>query len=389
MFVKSSMKVLYRLLSIITLLSLSAGAQLPQPPDRPLVRLIYLVPTDQDIDRGSLPIIGQGWDERIRNLAVKTQRLYKKEMKGHGFVDANGEGKTFLLEKDDEGDIVVHKINGKYTVQEYQNSYALYNVDQELFFDTKAPFRGEKDHIYLIFIETDKDSLQAKTIGHVCGIGMALHHQSPPPPYTHTPPTGLFGIAKVPLNEACITDDRIFDNYDTVIQHELGHAFGLQHDYRNDEYIMSYGSVLAGTWHDYGTKLSKCAAEWLNHHRAFNDAQGDLNSDTTFLNNAKTLGVIDRDGVGSVQLIRHDVTRVGDVSLVDCHSSNSRTTQNIVATFDPTSFSATINGQNINITMSSDIRLQAIDKYGNITRLDTTLDDLLALKAVVLSPKGG
>ena len=386
MFVKSSTKVLYRLLSIITLLSLSAGAQLPQPPDRPLVRLIYLVPTGQNIDQGGFPIIGQGWDERIRNLAVKTQSHYEQEMRRHGFVDANGDGKTFLLEKN-EGDIVVHDIYGKYTVQQYQNSYGLHNVDRELFFDTNAPFRGEKEHIYLIFIETHKNYLQ--TTGHVCGIGRALYHQSPPPPYTHNAPMGLFGIAKVPLNKECIKDD-IFDTHNTAIPHELGHAFGLQHDYRNDDYIMSYGSAFLNIAHSYGTKLSTCAAEWLNHHRAFNDVQGDLNSDTTFLNNAKTLGVIDRDGVGSVQVIIHDPPgKTNDVSLVDCHSSNSRKTQNTVATFDPTSFSATINGQNINITMSSDIRLQAIDKYGNITRLDTTLDDLLALKAVVLYPKGG
>ena len=386
MFVKSSMKVLYRLLSIITLLSLSVEAQIPQPPDRPLVRLIYLVPTGQNIDQGGFPIIGQGWDERIRNLAVKTQSHYEQEMRRHGFVDANGDGKTFLLEKN-EGDIVVHDIYGKYTVQQYQNSYGLHNVDRELFFDTNAPFRGEKEHIYLIFIETDKNYL--RTTGHVCGIGRALYHQSPPPPYTHNAPMGLFGIAKVPLNKECIKDD-IFDTHNTAIPHELGHAFGLQHDYRNDEYIMSYGSAFLNIAHSYGTKLSTCAAEWLNHHRAFNDVQGDLNSDTTFLNNAKTLGVIDRDGVGSVQVIIHDPPgKTNDVSLVDCHSSNSRKTQNTVATFDPTSFSPTINGQNINITMSSDIRLQAIDKYGNITRLDTTLDDLLALKAVVLYPKGG
>ncbi|MDE0468306.1 MAG: T9SS type A sorting domain-containing protein [Candidatus Poribacteria bacterium] len=390
MLVKSSMKVLYRLLSIITLLSLSVEAQIPQPPDRPLVRLIYLVPTDQDIDQGSFPIIGQGWKERIRNLAVKTQRLYKKEMKGHGFVDANGEGKTFLLEKD-EGDIFVHKIDGQYTVQEYRDSPDLNNMAQELFFDRNAPFRGKKEHIYLIFVETDKNYLE--TTGHVCGLGIALHHQSGAPPYTFNYPTGLFGIAKVPLNKTCIRDDRVFDNYDTAIQHELGHAFGLRHDYRNDEYIMSYGSVLADTWKDFGTKLSKCAAEWLNHHRAFNDVQRDLNSNTTFVSNAQNpreIVVADPDGVGSVQLIIHDPPgKAGDVSLVDCHSSNNRITLNTAETFDPTSFSATINGQNININMYSNITLQAIDKHGNITRLDTALYKLLALKAVVLYPKGG
>ena len=51
-----------------------------------------------------------------------------------------------------------------------------------------------------------------------------------------------------------------------VIAHELGHAFGLQHDFRNDAYIMSYGGINRG-------RLSECAAEWLDVHRYFNTKQ--------------------------------------------------------------------------------------------------------------------
>ena len=43
--------------------------------------------------------------------------------------------------------------------------------------------------------------------------------------------------------------------------HELGHAFGLAHDFRNDSYLMSYGG---------GNDLSPCDAGWLDAHRAFN-----------------------------------------------------------------------------------------------------------------------
>ena len=38
--------------------------------------------------------------------------------------------------------------------------------------------------------------------------------------------------------------------------HELGHAFGLEHDFRSDAYIMSFGRD--------PDKLSECAAEWLD-----------------------------------------------------------------------------------------------------------------------------
>ena len=55
--------------------------------------------------------------------------------------------------------------------------------------------------------------------------------------------------------------------------HELGHAFGLEHDFRNDSYLMSYGVRKF--------KLSQCAAEVLNVHPAFNLAQPVLDTEET------------------------------------------------------------------------------------------------------------
>ena len=48
--------------------------------------------------------------------------------------------------------------------------------------------------------------------------------------------------------------------------HELGHAFGLEHDFHNDAYIMSYG------WETINTdgQLSTCHAEYLSVHPYFN-----------------------------------------------------------------------------------------------------------------------
>ena len=56
--------------------------------------------------------------------------------------------------------------------------------------------------------------------------------------------------------------------FDHTTLHELGHAFGLQHDWRDDTHLMSYGG-------NYATNLSKCAAEWLSVHKYFNHIHRD------------------------------------------------------------------------------------------------------------------
>ena len=52
----------------------------------------------------------------------------------------------------------------------------------------------------------------------------------------------------------------------TVVAHELGHTFGLEHDFRDNAYIMSYG--LSGG--SQRSSLSACSAEFLAVDPYFN-----------------------------------------------------------------------------------------------------------------------
>ena len=106
--------------------------------------------------------------------------------------------------------------------------------------------------------------------------------------------------------------------------HELGHAFGLSHDWRNRHDIMTYYRIGDG-------ELSKCAAEWLDVHRAFNPAKPDTDAPLTVnmlpprlesLPNVIRLRfeVNDLDGVQQVQLIGSTHLQNGLPGLIACES---------------------------------------------------------------------
>ena len=86
------------------------------------------------------------------------------------------------------------------------------------------------------------------------------------------------GHAVIPASGGC------FDAARGVVNaaHELGHAFLLYHDFRNDAYIMSYGKDR--------TELSACAAVWLDAYRYFN-------TDTPKFGTAGTLDMLSVEAV--------------------------------------------------------------------------------------------
>lgn len=152
-------------------------------------------------------------DEKMEVMIKYIQQFFADEMERNGFGR-----KTFKYEADQDGKAVIHKLT--------ENQY-------------RTQFDYRRD-IYLIVVPGQEYG----------GWGGAN--------------SSVSGNANIGYRE-------LYYPYRTAI-HELGHAFGLEHDFRSDIYLMSYGG-------DYTARLSECAARWLDIHRAFNDDKPLLNED--------------------------------------------------------------------------------------------------------------
>ena len=189
-------------------------------PQRDTVRLIYFLPRDRSRQ--------QGIDTKMNTLMRDVQQFFAEQMNNHGLG-----GKTFTLETDTTGQAVVHHVDGQFTDRYYHNDTfdkAMAEIEER--FDLSK-------NIYLMAIDISTEFIDTEWCGRggVRGIGG--------------------GVAIIPASGQCFNL--------RVTAHELGHAFGLDHDFRDDAYIMSYGRDRV--------QLSECTTEWLDAHRYFNTSE--------------------------------------------------------------------------------------------------------------------
>ena len=163
------------------------------------VRMIYFLPNDRSFRADVVDSMKSG----IRSL----QAFYADQMQAHGYGN-----RTFRFETDEWGDPLVHRVDDL----DGSGENEIYEM-----FDLSA-------NIYLIVID---DGL------------------------------GLRGVAaRTGKNSGYAYVQGGWDWQ--IAAHELGHAFGLRHDFRDGAFIMSYGP---GRY-----RLSACAAEFLAVHPYFN-----------------------------------------------------------------------------------------------------------------------
>ena len=179
-------------------------------PEEYIVKVVYFVPKDR--------VHQTNMDTKIRELLKVTQKFYADQLENYGY-----ERKTFRLETDANGDMVVHHVIGKQDSTYYQKNPAGSFGE----FANRIQTRNT-----ILFVVLEHGS---PTVGGAGGLA--------------------FSGARILVPASSF--------YWLTVAHELGHTFTLPHDFRNGSYIMSYGPGPQN-------KISQCAAKWLNVSPYFN-----------------------------------------------------------------------------------------------------------------------
>ena len=276
-----------------------------------LVRVVYFVPNDRPARPDRVPA--------LRQLIKNAQRFFADEMERHGYGR-----KTFTIETDKNGEPMVHPVHGKFKEDYYYESVMDFKVLEEILEHFDAP-----EHIYFVVIDMSPEN----HFGGVAGVSFVPTHGN-----IGTPAAGkaTLRLRDETRGEEVLGGIAIIPTYNVeflgLTVHELGHAFGLDHDFRearNTDYVMAYGSQ---------SRLSKCSAEWLSVSRFFNSKPISPNTpgEIQFLSmQAYSSGltslrfkVTDLDGLHQAQLLLPDITQDGGwgpYSLFDCKRLNGKT----------------------------------------------------------------
>ena len=159
--------------------------------------------------------------DAMKDAIRKVQTLYAEQIRVHGFGE-----KTMRYETDSQGSPLVHVVNGAGRYRDHWD--ALLQIVKEGF-DVNA-------NVYFIVVGTDEDLAARNVLAR--------------------------GLKTTKVGGWAVLTQVIDPNFVSRVAHELGHAFGLWHNFKDGGYVMSYGPGQ--------TRLSEFSAGHLAVHPHFN-----------------------------------------------------------------------------------------------------------------------
>ena len=257
------------------------------------VRLIYFLPNDRSYREDVV--------QRMKEEILRIQVFYTESMKTHGY------NMTFKIESDAQGEPVVHRVDGQQSdIYYFDDASSTVRTEIQEVFDVWQ-------NIYFIVIDSGTDSIGT-------GVGRSRVNANG----ARRGKNG--GDVLIPAHHF---QNRIKVNepgHDKLSAHEIGHAFGLQHDFRSGGYIMSYGAgtkqaPLDGPDRD---RLSECNADFLSVDPYFNPdipteseryPTAELTSSSTYPAGSESVDiqfkVADSEGIHQVILLVKSVGLLG------------------------------------------------------------------------------
>ena len=192
--------------------------------NRRTVRMIYFHPAGTEIRENVV--------DSMQAVIRVAQTFYGEQMAAHGYGN-----RTFSIETDADGEPLVHHVTGQHEAGHYEGSD---DYQYKLNMDLRQRFNFS-NNVYLVFV----DHIEIPGVG---GWGGRSGKHG--------------GDAMVMVRSGYNGRIHSFKNLLLIAAHELGHAFGLDHDFRDRDNVMSYGR-----W----DRISACAAAFLSVHPYFND----------------------------------------------------------------------------------------------------------------------
>ena len=298
------------------------------------VRMIYFTPKGRPYRAD----IVQKMKDGIRQI----QTFYAEQMEARGYGQV-----TFRVETDSQGEPIVHRVDGRHSNRRY-----LDETDDTVYAEIGERFDFSAN-VYLIFID---NSINAINIGdrNFAGVGDRGGKNSG------------YALIAGGFNRG-------------LVIHELGHAFGLQHDFSNSAYIMSYGKR--------PDQLSACSAQFLSAHSYFNSNTSiaerrpptiELLSPRRYRAGSRSapihLKVSDSEGLHQVLLCvttRGFHEAAGYMEVKECRELRGK--RDTVVRFDYNGVIPSNRSTSLSNPLAHPIRIEAVDMNGNMSRTNFIL----------------